>query len=218
MIKTNTGKIHQNNLSDYVFVFAHGAGADMNSDWMQSMSALLEQRGLKTTRFNFPYMKQRQIDSKRRPPDRQPKLLQAFMEELEKLPEDKKLIIGGKSMGGRMASLLVMEKAFLANPVLTSRVAGVICMGFPFHPPKKPENYRGDHLATFALPCLILQGERDTFGTKAEMVNFQFSQLVELFFLYDGDHSFKPRVKSGTNLQENLDKASQKIIRFVESL
>lgn len=200
-------------LSDSIFVFAHGAGAGMDSDFMLSFSKLLESKGLEVKRFDFPYMKLIRETEKRRPPDRMPKLLTAYKNEIESLvamiSANKKIYIGGKSMGGRVASLLATESSKVLN------IRGIICLGFPFHPPKNPENYRGEHLADIDLPTLILQGERDPFGSKKEMINFDFSAQVSVSFLVDGDHSFKPRIKSGVTLDDNLEKAADQIIHFI---
>ena len=197
------------NKSELIFLFAHGAGGDMDSEWMVSMDNLLSERKIQVVRFNFPYMIKRAEDGKRRPPDRQPKLLEAFKAEIESLPEDVKIVIGGKSMGGRMASLLACD------PEYSDRIASVVCMGYPFHPPGKPEKFKGEHLASITVPTLILQGERDTFGTRDEMADWEFSDKVKQCFLPDGDHSFKPRKKSGLTLEENMERAANAIASFI---
>jgi len=199
-------------LSDYLFIFAHGAGADKDSEWMLKVDGLLKEQGLDVIRFNFPYMVKRSEDGKRRPPDRQPKLIEAFRSQLAQLSRDQKIIVGGKSMGGRMASLLAIEEA------LEYEIAGVVCFGFPFHPPGKPDKYRGDHLANIETPTLILQGERDTFGTREEVEQYCLGENVTLGFIPDGDHSFKPRVRSGHTLDSNLVLTAQKVSKFVDSL
>ncbi|MCW8876681.1 MAG: dienelactone hydrolase family protein [Kangiellaceae bacterium] len=198
--------------SKFTFLFAHGAGADKDSDWMVEMDNLMTKQGIEVIRFNFPYMIKRQADGKRRPPDRQPKLIEAFEAQINEIPEERLLVIGGKSMGGRMASLLA-DSSDLVN-----RVPAVICMGFPFHPPGKPDNFRGEHLAKMKIPTLILQGERDTFGTKEEMDGWLFSKQVKVEFLPDGDHSFKPRKKSGFTLEQNQITAADKIGEFLARL
>ena len=197
--------------SKFTFLFAHGAGADKDSDWMIEMDRLLTEQGIEVVRFNFPYMIKRQEDGKRRPPDRQPKLIEAFESQINRIRSDARLIIGGKSMGGRMASILA-DSSELAH-----KLEGVICMGFPFHPPGKPEKYRGEHLASMKIPTLILQGERDTFGTKEEIKDWNFSKQVKIDFLPDGDHSFKPRKKSGYSLAQNQELAVGNIVKFLES-
>ncbi len=198
--------------NERVFLLAHGAGADMNSDWMIAMDKLLSAREIQVVRFNFPYMIKRAEDGKRRPPDRQPKLLEAFRAEVNQISKHAKIVIGGKSMGGRMASLLACDSAS------SQRIDAVVCMGYPFHPPGKPEKFKGEHLASIDVPTLILQGERDTFGTREEMTNWEFSKQVTHYFLPDGDHSFKPRKKSGLTLEENMLSAADEIARFLKNI
>ncbi|MBU2895777.1 alpha/beta fold hydrolase [Vibrio hepatarius] len=187
-----------------LFIFAHGAGADMNHDFMATIAKGLAERGIQVIRFNFPYMVKRSQDGKRRPPDRAPKLLDSYRD-IIKTFADKRIIIGGKSMGGRMASLLSQD----------SKVAGIACLGFPFHPPGKPENYKGEHLATLEKECLILQGERDTFGKREECHDFELSNKVRVEFIPDGDHSFKPRKSSGQTEADNIALATQTLADFI---
>ncbi len=202
-------------LSDAIFLFSHGAGAGMDSDFIVQLSSLLKGRGLAVRTFEFPYMQKIRAEGKRRPPDRMPKLLAAFKQMIQSIDAEKQIFIGGKSMGGRVASLLAAEQgAQLANQ--SKPINGVICLGFPFHPPKKPENYRGEHLTGMDIDTLIVQGERDTFGTQSEVSEFSFSDRVQLEFLTDGDHSFKPRVRSGVTFEQNLKKCSDLIVEFIE--
>jgi uncharacterized protein len=203
-------------LSQFIFLFAHGAGANMDSDWMLQFDQLLSEQGIEVKRFNFPYMLQRIKDGSRRPPDRAPKLLEAFKQQIELLPKDKKIIIGGKSMGGRMASLLAAEGKLDSES--DKVIAGVVCLGYPFHPPKKLDKFKGAHLADIDTPTLILQGERDTMGTKAEILDYSLSSAVSVKYLGDGDHSFKPRVKSGLTLDFNMKQACDEVIDFIKQL
>ncbi|WP_087023517.1 alpha/beta family hydrolase [Thaumasiovibrio subtropicus] len=188
------------------FLFAHGAGAGMDHDFMTAVAKGLANEGIRVIRFNFPYMVKRAEDGKKRPPDRAPKLLEDFQQHIDAHSE-RPLVIGGKSMGGRMASLVATE-----NPTL----AGVACLGFPFHAPGK-DVYRGEHLTNFSLPCLILQGERDTFGHRAEVESYSFSAQVKVQFLPDGDHSFKPRKASGKTEAENIAEAVDSLSRFIKA-
>lgn len=188
-----------------IFIFAHGAGAGMDHDFMSAVSQGLAKQGIQVIRFNFPYMVKRAEDGKRRPPDRAPKLLEAYQQVIAEYAQQRSVVIGGKSMGGRMASLLADDE----------NVAAVSCLGYPFHPPGKPENYKGEHLASVAKPLLILQGERDTFGKKEEFSDFVLSSSVQVEFLPDGDHSFKPRKKSGHTEQGNIDLAVQRLAKFI---
>ncbi|CAH7338443.1 Alpha/beta hydrolase [Vibrio chagasii] len=189
------------------FIFAHGAGAGMDHEFMQSVAKGLAFKGIRVVRFNFPYMIKRAEDGKRRPPDRAPKLLEAYQEIIEQTDADK-LVIGGKSMGGRMASHLSE----------LDKVAAMACLGFPFHPPGKPENYKGEHLAFLQKPCLILQGERDTFGKREEFVDFDLSDSIQVEFIPDGDHSFKPRKSSGYTEQQNIALTVEKLSAFIKEV
>ncbi|MEZ9575148.1 alpha/beta fold hydrolase [Vibrio sp. 10N.261.55.F4] len=189
------------------FIFAHGAGAGMEHEFMQSVAKGLAFKGMRVIRFNFPYMIKRAEDGKRRPPDRAPKLLEAYQEIIEQVDADK-LVIGGKSMGGRMASHLSE----------LDKVAAMACLGFPFHPPGKPEKYKGEHLAELAKPCLILQGERDTFGKREEFADFDLSDSIRVEFIPDGDHSFKPRKSSGYTEQQNIALTVEKLSAFIKEV
>jgi len=144
---------------------------------------------------------------KRRPPDRADKLLAYFNKVLSEIESPLPIFIGGKSMGGRMASMLLQESTAL----------GCICMGYPFHPPSKPEKLRTQHLLAISKPVLILQGERDTFGTREEIATYDLSEQVYLSYLFDGDHSFKPRKASGFTLEGNLDSAIKNSVTFIKS-
>ncbi|MEZ9620543.1 alpha/beta fold hydrolase [Vibrio sp. 10N.261.55.F6] len=189
------------------FIFAHGAGAGMEHEFMQSVAKGLAFKGIRVIRFNFPYMIKRAEDGKCRPPDRAPKLLEAYQEIIEQVDADK-LVIGGKSMGGRMASHLSE----------LDKVAAMACLGFPFHPSGKPEKYKGEHLAELAKPCLILQGERDTFGKREEFADFDLSDSIRVEFIPDGDHSFKPRKSSGYTEQQNIALTVEKLSAFIKEV
>lgn len=187
------------------FIFAHGAGADMDHAFMEQVAEGLAEQGVRVIRFNFPYMVKRAEDGKKRPPDRAPKLLDAFRQVISEQAQGQPVVIGGKSMGGRMASLLAEE----------ALVAGVACLGYPFHPPGKPEKYKGEHLASLSKPCLILQGERDTFGLREELSEFSLSDSVRVTFLPDGDHSFTPRKRSGFTESGNIAAAVAALSQFI---
>lgn len=187
-----------------LFIFAHGAGADMNHEFMVQVAKGLADNGIRVVRFNFPYMVKRAEDGKRRPPDRAPKLLEAYEEVINQYA-NQGVVIGGKSMGGRMATLLNEHPA----------VKAIACLGFPFHPPGKPEKYKGEHLSSIEKPCLILQGERDTFGNREECQSFVFSQQVQATFIPDGDHSFKPRKSSGYTERGNIELAIKHLSEFI---
>ncbi len=190
-----------------LFIFAHGAGAGMDHDFMSAVAHGLVEQGVRVVRFNFPYMVKRNEDGKKRPPDRAPKLLEAYEEVITHFT-NQSVVIGGKSMGGRMSSLLAENEL----------VAGVACLGYPFHPPGKPEKYKGEHLATIKKPTLILQGERDTFGKQEEFEHFPLSEQVRVAFIPDGDHSFKPRKRSGHTEEGNIALAVKHLASFIKEV
>ncbi len=190
-----------------LFIFAHGAGAGMEHDFMSAVANGLVEQGIRVVRFNFPYMVKRAEDGKKRPPDRAPKLLEAYVEVITHFT-NQPVVIGGKSMGGRMSSLLAENEL----------VAGMACLGYPFHPPGKPEKYKGEHLAAIEKPTLILQGERDTFGKKEEFEHFALSEQVRVIFVPDGDHSFKPRKSSGYTEAENIELAVKHLADFIKEV
>lgn len=190
------------------FLFAHGAGAGSDHPFMETLASMLAQHEIRVVRFNFPYMVKQQAENRKRPPDRAPILLEAFTELINTYAVNGPIVIGGKSMGGRMASLLEHNE----------QVAAVACLGFPFHPPGKPERLKGEHLAQISKPCLILQGERDTFGHRSEVEAMRLSPLVQLKFIPDGDHSFKPRKKSGVTEAQNLAYAADLLGAFIHEV
>lgn len=179
--------------SALTLVLAHGAGAPMDSPFMAAFAEGLAGRRARVARFEFPYMAKRRLDGKRRPPDRAPVLLETYRGVIEALGGGERLVIGGKSMGGRIASLIADE----------ARVRGVVCLGYPFHPPGKPERTRTAHLATMRTPTLIVQGTRDSLGSRPEVEGYDLAETVRLVWLEDGDHSFKPRRASGYTEADN---------------
>ena len=190
--------------SRVVIVLAHGAGAGMDTDFMNTFAVGLAHHGFRVVRFEFPYMTERRGTGKRRPPDREPVLRQSWFDALGSIAAEK-LIIGGKSMGGRIASLIADE----VEP------AGLVCLGYPFHPTGKPDQLRVEHLQALKTPTLILQGDRDPFGNAAEVRNYPLSGQIRIHWLPDGDHSFKPRVSSGRTQDANWREAIEAIVGFI---
>lgn len=187
-----------------ILVLAHGAGAPMDSEFMNEMAARLTGRGVRVIRFEFPYMAERRTTGKKRPPDRAPRLVAHFNQVLDELG-DGPVYIGGKSMGGRMATLIATER----------EVAGVCVLGYPFHPPGKPEKTRLGHLPDVRCPVLICQGERDALGTREQVAGYALPKSITLTWCPDGDHSLKPRKSSGVSLADNLDLAADAIAGFI---
>jgi len=193
---------------------AHGAGAPMDSEFMVAFAKGLAESGLRCVRFEFPYMVQRREDGKKRPPNRAPILLETWRAVADHLGRDN-LIVAGKSMGGRMASMLAKDLEDEGAPV-----KGLVCLGYPFHPPGKPEKAEGRmaHLLNIKTPTLILQGTRDTFGTVEQVPNFPLSKAIKVHWLEDGDHGFKPRKKSGRTEAQNWAEAIETMDAFVRAL
>lgn len=196
-----------------LFVFSHGAGAPANSDFMQQVAEGLAGEGIRVARFNFPYMTKRLEDGKRRPPDRQPKLLAHFADVLQDLGQP--VVIGGKSMGGRMASLLAANVDDTAVGVL-AQIKGCACLGYPFHPNGKPEKLRIDHFAAIAAPTLIIQGSRDSMGTREEVAGYELPETLQWQWLEDGNHDLKPRVASGFTHDQHLATTIQVLAAFIK--
>ena len=186
-------------------ILAHGAGAAMDSEFMNHVTRDLVERGVRVIRFEFPYMAERRETGRRKPPSSQSRLLETWLQVIDQVGTASELVIGGKSMGGRMASLLADEL----------RVRGLVCLGYPFHPPGKPERLRTEHLRRVTTPTLIVQGERDTFGSRVDVPGYGLDPGIEFAWMPDGDHSFKPRVKSGHALADNLASCADAVAHFV---
>ena len=190
------------------FVLAHGAGAPMDSPTMETIATGVAAAGIRVVRFEFPYMRQRRSGGGRRPPDRQAVLLETWHKVIGSLGGVESLVIGGRSMGGRMASLIVDAVG----------ARGLVCLGYPFHPPGKPERLRTEHLAGLRTPTLIVQGERDAFGSKDEVAGYDLSNAIRVHWLADGDHSFVPRKQSGHTADGHLAEAAARTAEFIRSL
>ncbi|WP_107851359.1 alpha/beta fold hydrolase [Oceanimonas marisflavi] len=185
-------------------LLAHGAGAGMEHAVMQALAEGLAGDDIQVVRFEFPYMQKTRADGRRRPPDREPVLLDCWRQLAGEFAHPR-LFLAGKSMGGRMASLVADELA----------PAGLILLGFPFHPPGKPERFRGQHLATIKTPTLLLQGERDTFGNREAVADYDLADTVTTRWITDGDHGFKPRKASGATLERNLAQVVASMRNFI---
>lgn len=188
-------------------ILAHGAGAGMDTPFMETMANGLAEHRFKVVRFEFPYMQEIRKTGKKKAPNPAKLLLETWREVIRHFGSEG-LIIGGKSMGGRIASMVADEM----------NTAGLVCLGYPFHPPGKPGNTRTEHLKKIKTPTIILQGERDTFGTPQDVEGYVLSKNIRLEWLPDGDHSFKPRKKSGVTLDENMEKAVKAITAFAHAL
>lgn len=180
----------------------------MDSAFMTALARGIAARGIRVVRFEFPYMAARRGGKKSGAPDREPVLLDAWREAVRAYAPTSQLFIGGKSLGGRMASMVADELA----------VAGVICFGYPFHPPSQPQKLRTRHLEGLQTPALVIQGTRDPFGNESEVPRYRLSRSIRIEWLPDGDHSFKPRARSGFTEAENLAHAAELASEFIASV
>jgi predicted alpha/beta-hydrolase family hydrolase len=190
--------------SDSTLALAHGAGAPMDSEFMVAFADGLAARGLRVVRFEFPYMAQRRQSGRRPPPDREPVLRETWLKVIASI-RAKYLFIGGKSMGGRIASLIADD----------AEVAGLVCLGYPFHPAGKPDKLRVEHLQALRTPTLIVQGERDALGNRQEVLGYRLSRNIQIHWLLDGDHSFKPRKASGRTELQNWAEAIETVAAYI---
>jgi predicted alpha/beta-hydrolase family hydrolase len=209
-----------------LLVLAHGAGAPMDSPFLVTMAAGLARHGLRVARFEFPYMHARREAGGRKAPDREPELRRAWLQALESIQAIEAIAaiegiaaseargggagvwIGGKSMGGRIASLIADQAG----------VRGLVCLGYPFRPPgavAAVAEKRTAHLRDLRTPALIVQGTRDSFGGPAEVAGYTLAAGIRVHWIEDGDHSFKPRKSSGRTESQNLDEAVAAVAAFI---
>jgi predicted alpha/beta-hydrolase family hydrolase len=192
---------------------AHGAGAPMDSASMNAASKALATVGFRVARFEFGYMESRRTEAGRKPPPRAETLMPEYRAAVGQLGTKGRLIIGGKSMGGRVASMIADEL------YARREIAGLLCLGYPFHPPAKPEQLRTKHLAALQTPTLIVQGTRDEFGRREEVASYALSDRIELLWLEDGDHDLKPRKSvSGFSAADHLKAMGDKVASWIARL
>ena len=188
-----------------VFLFAHGAGAPMDSTFMKTVAGGLAARGLRVVRFEFPYMAKRRTEGKRGAPDREPVLRERWTEMAGRFGGGPRVAVGGKSLGGRIASMIADEVGARA----------LVCFGYPFHPPGRPDRLRTKHLESLRTPALILQGTRDPFGSPEDVSGYGLSSSIRVEWLEDGDHSFKPPARSGRTEADHIERAISRAADFL---
>jgi uncharacterized protein len=187
-------------------VLAHGAGAPQAHPWMVSMARTLAERGIAVVTFNFLY-----TEAKRRAPDKSDVLEATWLAAIEAVRAragSDRLFIGGKSMGGRIATQVA------ARPEVA--VDGLVLLGYPLHPPGKPAQLRTAHLPRVRAPMLFVQGSRDAFGTREEMepVALGLSRGTRLFVVEGGDHSLAVPKSTGITLADTMARVADEIVRF----
>jgi uncharacterized protein len=188
-------------------LLAPGAGAGAASPGLAAIASALAAAGLRTARWDFAFR------ATGRPPPRAETLVPEVAIALDALGAPGPVVIGGKSMGGRVASMAA--DALLAE----GRIAGLLCLGYPFHPPGKPDRPRTAHLAELATPTLIVQGTRDPFGTREEVAGYRLSKAIEIRWLEDGDHDLKPRKRvTGRTHADHLAEMAAHVAAWTRSL
>ncbi|MDX1632995.1 MAG: alpha/beta family hydrolase [Marinobacter sp.] len=190
-----------------IVMLAHGAGAPADSPFMNQLAGALADEGLTVLRFEFPYMRARREDGRKRPPGSQARLMEAFAGQLEQvrrqIGRDRPLFIGGKSMGGRLASMLCAE------PDAAAWCRGAVCFGYPFHPPGRLDRWRTEHLSEAVVPVTILQGTRDPFGKLDEVSALEpFGPEVKVHWLEGGDHDYRTPKRQGASQQALIRQAA----------
>lgn len=206
-----------------LLVLAHGAGAPMDSAFMEDLSVALAGAGACVLRFEFSYMAQRRQGGPRRPPPAAATLVDEWRNTLAALiactgPEvaGEGVFIGGKSLGGRMASQLVADRP-------PAGVKGCLCFGYPFHPPAKPDRWRTGHFPDLKAPMWIAQGERDPFGKRESVLeHFSLSAWTDaspdIYWVPDGDHDFIPRKRSQASREQNLAAVAGAAVGFMREI
>ena len=190
-------------------VLAHGAGAPMDSRFMNEFAGALAGHGLRVIRFEFAYMASRRSGEGRKPPPRAEKVMAEYRDLVESLGEGRPLFVGGKSMGGRVASM-VADELFAAK-----KIAGLVCLGYPFHPPGQPEKLRTAHFGGLKTPALICQGTRDPFGTREDVETYRLSKKIRVHWLESGDHDFRPAKGASVTAKQNLGSAADAVAGWV---
>ncbi len=193
--------------SEIPIIFLHGAGAGPNSSFISTLTHAIQRQKLSIARYEFNYMAQAQKERKRRPPERIPKLISELTEIIDELPIPQ-VILGGKSMGGRIATML------LDHP----KIIACFALGYPFHPKSKPDKLRTEHLAQTQKPCLIIQGTRDPLGSKEEVPKYKLDSNIKFHWIEDGDHDLKPRKASGFSHAQHINKSVEKIVEFYKEV
>jgi predicted alpha/beta-hydrolase family hydrolase len=197
----------------HTILLAHGAGAPMDSPSLTAMARVLAASGFRVARFEFAYMAGRRTAAGRKPPPRAEKLNPEYIAAVEALDAKGPLIIAGKSMGGRVASMVADDLFALGS------VRGLLCLGYPFHPPAKPEQLRTKHLVELKTPTLIVQGTRDEFGTREDVSAYALSPAIDILWLEDGDHDLRPRKSiSGFSAGDHLKTMTEAVSSWAERI
>ena len=199
---------------DATLLLAHGAGAPMDSAIMNRLATALAAEGIAVVRFEFPYMAARRTTAKKAPPPKAELLVGAYQKAMQALMGEVEgpFLIGGKSMGGRVAAMLT------AGASLPGRVKGVVCIGYPFHPQGQSDVWRLEPLEQARRPIFIAQGERDPFGSQAELEDVTLPGTCEILFLEDGNHDLGPRGQSPATWDSNITATAKAVAEFARKV
>ena len=194
---------------DRVLVLTHGAGSSSSHPSLAELARLIGEREIAVARFDFPYMRRAEQAGRRAwPPDDEDVLTSTWIGAIRQLLPPKRLVIGGRSLGGRVASIVADA----------AEVSGLVCVSYPFHPPHRDGPVRTAHLRNIETPTLIVQGERDQYGSREEVSGYNLSPNIQVHWITDGDHGLTPRKRSGLTEQDNLEAAATAIADFIASL
>ncbi len=199
--------------ADKILILAHGAGAPMDTEFMNFFAENIAALGVRVLRFEFPYMALRRQGNGqnigRRPPNKQEILLTSWRQIIQYCQANFKaeIYIGGKSMGGRMASMIADDYF----------VCGLICLGYPFYAAKKLHKPRIEHLRSLKTPTLILQGSRDIMGAKENVETYDLADRIDIKWFEEANHDLVPLKKSGLTQGGHRELALKNIIHFLNS-
>jgi len=194
-----------------LYVLAHGAGAGMRHPFLESISQRLAEQGIATLRYQFPYMERR--SRRPDPPAVAAATVRAAVAEAARIAPDLPLVAGGKSFGGRMTSTAQAEEPLPG-------VRGLVFLGFPLHPPGRPDDKRAEHLAHVQVPMLFLQGTRDDFAALKLLQPLVkgLGERATLYLVEGGDHSFRVLTKSGRSEGEVMGEVVSTIVEWADGL
>ena len=183
-------------------ILAHGSGVGMRHEFMQRQADALINEGFKVSLFDYSYMQTIHASGRRRPPPRIPILIDEHRQWIALLAQEQPIWLMGKSMGGRIASMLAQES-------LAVEIKGWCALGYPFHPQKKPDQLRVSHLLTNRKPGLIIQGTRDALGTQATVTNLSLPNSISCQWLPHMDHGFNPYKEAAMTQQQAIEQSAK---------
>lgn len=200
--------------SRHTLLLAHGAGAGHDSAFLTAWRGALAGQGIQTLSLEFCWLRRMRREGRRRPPPPIDVLCEEYRQWRDLLSPvvPGRLWLGGKSMGGRVASMVAAAGTHRER----SAVAGLVLAGYPFHPVGKAQRLRLDHWPRLACPVLVLQGERDPFGNREEVPGYGLGEQASVMWLKDGDHDWSPRRASGVSHAQLIDEAAQAVRSFID--